>query len=348
MVDIIIPIYNTEREYLSACIDSIFTQNFQDFRCLLIDDGSKNETADYLDELQTRDPRITVYHKENGGVSSARNYGLSRSIGDYVMFVDADDYLTEKSLAYMVECARLCQADIVSFNSYSVYEDERKELSNQNKDFYEINEWEIDVFRREFLGSIIMRGTKHKDILSYDTVWGKLFKREVLENILFPIELWAGEDKAFMFKLLGNIKKIAYFPKAVYCYRQNELSTVHVFNKATGVNTDNFLRIIYEANQEVRDNQLYMKAYCTKVLEAVGFYFKYFLCRKNYGIYRWRMRDFCELMKKFPYSEFTKEFEFRDMLALPKRYLLILFFCKLHLYRCLYMIKKFLSICRRQ
>ena len=92
LVSIIVPVYNAER-YLSRCIDSILEQSFTDFELLLINDGSNDNSADICDEYVAKDSRVLVFHKENGGASAARNYGLDKAVGKYVCFIDADDWV---------------------------------------------------------------------------------------------------------------------------------------------------------------------------------------------------------------------------------------------------------------
>lgn len=99
-ISIIVPVYNTEK-YLSACLDSILTQSFTDFELLLVDDGSTDKSGEICDEYAQKDSRIRVFHKENGGVSSARNLGIEEAVGDYLHFVDADDIVLSGAYEYL-------------------------------------------------------------------------------------------------------------------------------------------------------------------------------------------------------------------------------------------------------
>ena len=115
-ISIIVPVYNAEK-YLHRCVDSILAQTFTDFELLLINDGSKDNSGKICDEYAAKDPRVRVFHKENGGVSSARNMGLDNAKGEWVTFVDSDDWLVhniyEKMLHKLVEeNADLCLCDI--------------------------------------------------------------------------------------------------------------------------------------------------------------------------------------------------------------------------------------------
>ena len=99
LFSVIIPVYNVER-YLRKCLDSILIQSFKDFEVILVDDGSKDKSGTICDEYATKDERISVLHKENGGVSSARNAGIDKASGEWILFVDADDVVPQDTFLY--------------------------------------------------------------------------------------------------------------------------------------------------------------------------------------------------------------------------------------------------------
>lgn len=100
-ISVIVPVYNAER-YLHRCVDSILSQTFSNFELLLINDGSKDSSGAICDEYAAKDPRVRVFHKENGGVSSARNLGLDNACGEWIAFVDSDDWISENYLESML------------------------------------------------------------------------------------------------------------------------------------------------------------------------------------------------------------------------------------------------------
>lgn len=118
LFSIIVPVYKVEK-YLERCVDSILSQSFKDIEILLIDDGSPDKCPEICDRYASSDTRIRVYHKENGGLSDARNYGLSRACGDYVLFIDSDDCVVEGSLA---EIAKICdlKPDVIAFDGVTI------------------------------------------------------------------------------------------------------------------------------------------------------------------------------------------------------------------------------------
>ena len=111
-ISIIVPVYNCKK-YLRQCLDSILSQTFKDWECLLIDDGSTDESGSICDEYARRDNRFAAYHKENGGLTSARNYGLERSVGEWIMHVDGDDWIEVDSIERLLQTAKDTASDMV-------------------------------------------------------------------------------------------------------------------------------------------------------------------------------------------------------------------------------------------
>lgn len=115
LISVIVPVYNTE-SFLPACIESILSQTYQDIELLLIDDGSTDRSGAICDEYAAKDSRVRVFHKENGGVSSARNLGLDQARGEYIHFVDSDDLVLQGSYQYISEVIFECSPDVICFN----------------------------------------------------------------------------------------------------------------------------------------------------------------------------------------------------------------------------------------
>ena len=122
LVTVIIPIYNVEK-YLDRCVESVIGQTYQDIEIILVDDGSKDRSGTMCDWWKEKDGRITVVHKANGGLSSARNAALDICHGDYVIFLDSDDYLDKCAVELMLDDAIKTDADIVEAPFYHIYDD---------------------------------------------------------------------------------------------------------------------------------------------------------------------------------------------------------------------------------
>lgn len=189
MISIILPIYNAE-QYLHRCIDSILAQSYTDFELLLINDGSKDASGAICDEYATKDSRVRVFHKENGGVSSARNLGLDNAQGGYITFCDADDYVGPNWLAAYSE-AIANKVDLAIQGYYAIDGDNtvEKQLQPHSGNTIEAKRQLVaDLFAQEV----------------YYYLWVKLFRRELLEahHIRFDEQSVLGEDTQFISKYL--------------------------------------------------------------------------------------------------------------------------------------------------
>lgn len=199
-ISIIVPVYNTEK-YLKDCIESILSQTYTDFELLLIDDGSTDKSGMICEEYSQRDSRIRVFHKENGGVSSARNLGLEQAAGDYLHFVDADDIVLKGAYEYLKDVIQLySQPDVICFKS--------------NKDKVEPTK---GVIGNEKYYSDLREGVKHHFISS--TIWCKVFKREFIQkaNVNFYPIMYS-EDVDFVWNLLRHEGTIVFCQAALYSY----------------------------------------------------------------------------------------------------------------------------------
>lgn len=208
-ISVIVPVYNAEK-YLHRCIDSILAQTFTDFELLLINDGSTDSSGGICDEYAVKDSRIRVFHKKNGGVSSARNLGLDKCIGEFVSFVDSDDWVEN---TYLADFFPIESEDFIS--NYYVAEGwvewTRCPLKNKMY-FYE----DLPEF---FSG----------DLNKMNFVWSKLFKKEVIEmyKLRFDSTISYGEDTLFIYTFISYSRCVRTKGNAVYhynCHSDNSLS----------------------------------------------------------------------------------------------------------------------------
>ena len=210
-ISVIVPVYNSEK-YLHRCIDSILAQTFTDFELLLIDDGSNDKSGIICDEYVAKDSRIRVFHKENGGVSSARNLGLDNAKGDWITFVDSDDWVDNRYLENFILSVKNDINLIISF-SYSVFKDRICESK------YESEVLESDNFCLLF--------TKY-DLSWRTSPWGKLYSRKIIkENGLeFNVNMPIGEDLVFLYEYIACIDKIYISEKSYYYYYADNENTL--------------------------------------------------------------------------------------------------------------------------
>lgn len=207
-ISVIVPVYNTE-QYLPRCLDSIISQSFTDFELLLVDDGSTDGSGAICDAYAEKDDRIRVFHKENGGVSSARNLGLKEAKGEWICFVDSDDELLAGGLQTMVEGISE-EVDLVMAG------------------YYELEGETFQIDTTSFGGTGIIDQNKalsmmypSADLPYMGYPWGKLFKSNlVLErNLSFDEHVRIKEDTLFVVEYLCSIQKLVYYTSTpVYKY----------------------------------------------------------------------------------------------------------------------------------
>ena len=208
MVTLIVPVYNI-KEYLSACVESLVNQTHPDLQILLVDDGSTDGSGALCDSFT--DPRIQVLHKPNGGLSSARNAGLEAAEGQWVLFVDGDDYLATDAVEQLLKAAD--GADMVQF-AYQEVPDDSWRPPVQTASPYTLTEVP-DFFRKLYaLGGIGASACT------------KLFSRQLFETLRFQEGL-VHEDEELMTRLLPACRKIVYTELVLYGYRMRPGSIVH-------------------------------------------------------------------------------------------------------------------------
>lgn len=211
MISVIVPVYNVA-PYLPRCIDSILAQSFGDFELLLIDDGSTDVSGAICDEYARKDKRIKVFHKENGGLSDARNYGMERARGDYISFVDSDDYVGTDYLKILSEMMQGENIAITQLRSVSTGSETMKFISSEDRRlvFDAEEEFKAMMLARDFGVS----------------AWGKLYRREVFDGHSFPVGK-NYEDLDTVPYLIESGRNYAYSSSVQYYYYQRQDSVVH-------------------------------------------------------------------------------------------------------------------------
>ena len=198
MVSCIIPVYNTEK-YLPRCIESVLAQTFVDWEMLLIDDGSTDASGSICDEYAAKDERIRVFHKENGGISSARNVGLNYAQGEWIFFVDSDDSLPKTSLESLL--SRSSDANIIAGGFFFVFGGDKIVETLKEPKF-------------------ISRDLDRKIPTAYmATVWGKLFKRKICP--MFDERVRFAEDTLFILSCVRETDRIKLVDDTVYTYNND-------------------------------------------------------------------------------------------------------------------------------
>ena len=214
LISIIIPVYNVEK-YLRRCIDSVLGQTYDKLEIILVDDGSTDNSGRICDEYREKDQRIIVIHKENGGLSEARNFGIEKSSGEYISFVDSDDWIPEDSVAIMYCKMKEYNAEIVSGIVEEVFVDR---ISNK--------------VTNEVVNSVEYTSEQALEKLLYlhgfsNSASGKIYQKRLFDKIKFPINKHY-EDLGTTYKIFANAKKVIFIDKIVYFYFQNSNSITHL------------------------------------------------------------------------------------------------------------------------
>ena len=212
LISVIIPVYNVQK-YLERCLQSVADQDYQNIEVLVIDDGSTDQSRTICDQWAEKDTRFSIYHKKNGGLSDARNYGLDRCVGEYISFVDSDDYLEPTCISYLYElikCSPYCK---VSQANHKIICGEKTRINYKgDQDF------------------ILSQHDAAEAVLFHDRVdvsaWGKLYHRSIFDNLRYPIGRLF-EDTYIFGEVLLNTSNYAYGHIPQYNYAKNPDSIVN-------------------------------------------------------------------------------------------------------------------------
>lgn len=208
LISVIVPIYKVE-DYLSQCIESIISQTYRNLEIILVDDGSPDKCPQICEDYAKRDNRIKVVHQLNGGLAAARNAGLKIASGDYVSFVDSDDWLMPEMYETLLSTANTANSDITVCDYYISSKDKLTTKSRNTREMVVLNS------PKDFYLHII----EPYPILKFE-VWNKLFRRNLIDNTRFK-KGQIYEDIYFDRILLSKSKLIAFVDAPLYVYRQN-------------------------------------------------------------------------------------------------------------------------------
>ena len=212
LISIIVPVYNVE-EYLKQCLDSILEQTFSNYEVILVNDGSTDSSGLICQEYAEKDVRIRYFEKENGGISDARNYGIEQVKGEYLTFVDSDDFLDASHLNVLYNA--LVDNDVdISIVNYANYQ-----TSTATFYLHTFGEYYEKTYTSEEL--IDDLSFLERNDLSFSTLWGSLYKKNVFSFLRF-LKGVIGEDVALIYKMYTQVDKIVYVHKDTYIYREND------------------------------------------------------------------------------------------------------------------------------
>lgn len=249
-ISIIIPVYKVEK-YLDKCVESVVNQTYKNLEIILVDDGSPDKCPQMCDEWAKKDKRIKVIHKENGGLSDARNKGLDMATGDYIMFLDSDDYVSMQICEKLLDLSLKNNADISMCGFAEFYEDEDLLVVDTNCNTMVLNRTQIinQIYKPTI--NLLM------------TAWAKLYKKEIFEDIRYPVGK-LHEDEFVIHQVIYKANTFAHTTEKLYYYlkRRESITAVKKQKNITDVleafkNRYDFLNEKFPENKN-RNNLFYI------------------------------------------------------------------------------------------
>lgn len=265
-LSIIIPVYNAQK-YLNKCIDSVLNQTENDIEIILVNDGSKDNSGAICDEYAKKDDRIIIIHQKNQGVSAARNNALAIAKGDFIGFVDSDDYINSEMFEKLLNTAKKDNSDIVMCDALTVYNDGTKET---------------DTITQLPTDSILTKSTFTPNLLleMAGSVCRCIYKNHLVKSnqIEFPKGIKFSEDRIFNIYAFGFANKISYIKKPFYYRYVNLKSAVHRFHsdyfdayKKAKIKTEEAIKLAWNNNHEYQKS--YLSQFITGALSAINNYY---------------------------------------------------------------------------
>lgn len=284
-ISVVVPVYKVE-EYLDECVRSITQQTHTDLEIILVDDGSPDHCPSMCDAWKEKDPRIRVIHKKNGGLSDARNAGIDIATGEYIAFVDSDDWILPDMYEEMLKALKHEDADFCSCCVLSCYTSDRQTA------------WGF----REYTagGPEMILSMLYNDTAFPVCAWNKLYKKECWKTMRFPVGKIC-EDAFTTYLQVDQAKKIVHLPKAYYCYRIRPQSIM----------TSSFTVKRMDEEEAWRKNYEYMEEHYPSVYRSS---FDFYLQKVN------------KLIREIPQTkkqEYSKEYDYlRNILKRNRYYIL--------------------------
>lgn len=215
LISIIIPVYNV-KQYLKRCVDSVIAQTYRNIEIIIVDDGSTDGSDLLCDEIKAVDNRIEVYHKQNGGLSSARNFGIDKAKGEYIGFIDSDDYIDKDMYEILLDLAEKNSAEMSMCALYDVFGDKIRRINDKVT---------IETVDREEAIRMVLEA----EVVSVTAV-NKLYRTELFKELRYP-EGRTAEDAFLIIDLLDNCNRVAITTAQKYYYfHRNDSITTRKFN----------------------------------------------------------------------------------------------------------------------
>lgn len=268
LISIIVPAFKVEK-YIDKCVQSLLKQTYQNIEIILVDDGSPDRCGSICDEYASQDSRIKVIHKENGGLSEARNFGIDAARGEYMIFVDSDDYVSHNMCEILLKYAKKYNADIVSCNFDNVYENKPFIRNIQS-----VSDDQSVLSGREMIYRLFFRYS-----VDLNVVWNKLYNKKVFDGkrkIRFPVGI-LHEDDFVIYQLYYNANKTVVINASLYKYLRRSDSITGNYSEK---NVIDIIKGAIEQYNFSNDKEQYLK-YMIQV-HSIDLYHRYIKCIGTY------------------------------------------------------------------
>ncbi len=295
-ISIIVPIYNVE-QYLRECLESLIKQTFQDIEIIAVNDGSLDGSGQICDQYALMDERVKVFHQANAGVSEARNYGLEHASGEWILFVDGDDWVEPSLCQTLLQAAMQSKADLVLCGHFWNYPNQEYPVRMFSEDRY------IDPLniRRIILDSTLVESSC---VSNATYVWGKLWRSSLLRgNVRFKSNLKWGEDQLFNLNGLTNVTRAFHLKQSLYHYRINATSITNSYKKNRIEMLNDYLYELKAYVDASIDTDSYLKElYDRRVLYTLILFVNIHICNSKYREPLLTKRlQLCKILKLEPY-----------------------------------------------
>lgn len=331
-VSIIVPIYNMER-FLNNCIESIINQTYKNLEILLINDGSTDKSEKICNNYKKKDNRIKIINQKNSGISVARNTGLHYATGDWIMFIDSDDWVEYDMVERLITIANIENAEIVQCNSYYVYENEiikRAGIFPNYQRRTDIENIKLDIISPKY--DEIENNTYTRAIRA---VHGKLYKSTILKNKKFLENIFVFEDGIFLLNVLDDVKTYILTNEYLYFYRVTENSISKKFSSDYLNQIEQIMENIkeYVVKQKNREKfEIVYNAMCFELISSSMT--RYFFNKKNNN------RNIMKLLKEKCKNKYKSIIANVDKKYLNLNQKILLFLLRKHMYFLIYIVYK--------
>lgn len=326
LISVIVPAYNAEKT-IKKSVNSILNQTYKNIELIVVNDGSSDNTEKVIKEIE--DNRIKLISKKNEGPSIARNVGIREAKGDYITFLDADDYLNDSIFSKLVSIIKNEKYDVVLFKTIM-------EINGKREDNCKFSSFEFDEKEKSLLiKSIYNKFEKYNEILGFDGVQGKLINKDLIRknNIIYPENTFRYEDAIFCLNLYTKANSIYFLAEDGTYYVQNPESICHKYNPKI---VDTVYKALQNLYNLAENKQLFYIKCITTLSDCENLYF---LNDENNHSKKQRKNEFKQMINKDLYVETLKKIEIKHipihykvevLLLRMKLYGIYLWFKKMH------------------